>query len=166
MTRAKWTLVNAIVICALSALAIQQADLAPDIAFDILGSGTVPRFVAISLLVLVVLMLVEEFVFDGPRVESVEDETSNPPEESVKIAPRWSEGYRTFSCLIVFFVYLLSLEYTPVPFWLATFMSTYLTSRILEGGLGRGRMASLIIAMLVACGVDLVFTNYLLIDLP
>jgi len=166
MTRAKWTIVNGIVICVLCVIGIQQASLAPEIAFDILGSATVPRFVSVALLILVVLMLVEEFVFDGPSTDDAEDETSDSPEEIVTILPQWGEGYRTFANLIVFILYLLSLEYTPVPFWLATFVSIYLCSRILEGGLGRGQKASLIIAIIIAGSIDVIFTNFLLIDLP
>jgi hypothetical protein len=166
MTRAKWTLVIAFIVCGLSAIALQQAEFAPDIAFDILGSATVPQFVAYSLLILVALMLIEEFGFGGPRIEFIEDDSSENSSEKDTVVQRWSAGYRTFAGLIVFLSYLLALEYTPIPFWLATFISTYLSSRILEGGLGRGKITSLIIAAIIAGGVEVIFTQFLLIDLP
>ena len=165
MTRTKWTLVTGFIICVLAAIAIEQASKAPDIAFDVLGSGTVPMFVAVSLIVLVALMMIEEFAFGGPDIEGSDTFATEQSKAEVS-SPRWSTGTRTTASLVVFLCYLLALDFTHVPFWIATFFATYLCSRILEGGRGRGHITSLIIAAIVAVGIEVIFTNFLLIDLP
>ena len=165
MTRTKWTLVIGLVVCALAGVAIQQSRIAPDIAFDYLGSGTVPTFVSIVLLILVALMMVEEFIFGGPRIDILEDD-EDQDQTAERARPHWSVGFRTGAALVVFLLYLLILEFTAMPFWIPTFTATYLCSRILEGGLGRGRLTSIIVAAVVAGGVEIIFTQVFLIDLP
>ena len=165
MTRTRWTLVIGLVVCLLAGISIQQAGIAPNIAFDVLGSGTVPMFVAVILLVLVALMFIEEFVFGGPRIEFYEEGEIVEP-SSDQVEPRWNANFRTFLILVVFIAYLFALDFLSVPFWAATFIATYISSRILEGGLGRGRITSLVVAAVIAGGIDIIFTNFLLIDLP
>lgn len=162
--RQKWTISVAGIIIVLSVAAIQQAGLAPHFAFEHLGSGTVPYFVAISLLVLSALMLAEEFLLKGNGVPPTAADTSPEPKDSP--VPRLTVGLRTGVVFIGFLVFVLVLDYTPVPFWLATLVFTYLASRVLEGGTGRARLASIIIAAVVAVGIHVVFTEFLLIDLP
>ena len=163
MSRRNWTWVTAGVVVLLAGLAIQQAANAPALAFDSFGSATIPYFVAISLLVLVALMVFEELTLG----EGLAKPDRGPAETGANApAPRWSVGSRTALSLAAFIVYVVLLDLTDIPFWVATLIFTYIGSRLLEGGTGRGRIASLVVAALVAVGTQVVFTEFLLIDLP
>ena len=79
-----WTWFASGVVIVLAMLAIHQAGEAPSMAFDSLGSATVPYFVGIGLLVLTGIMIVEELIYSRGSATAVVDEVK---EEDDREAP-------------------------------------------------------------------------------
>lgn len=150
------------IVAVLALVAIQQAGEAPDLAFDTLGSATVPYVVAVILLVLTALALAEDLLSKtGARTDSVAGrEAPDVPQG------RWSVGTRTALGGAGLLVYVALLDYLDVPFWTLTWAYLFIVSRLIEGGRSRGRLVSLVVSGAVAVGIDVLFTRVLLIDLP
>ena len=160
MSPTKWTYVMAGVVFILALLAIEQASQAPAVSFDSLGSATVPYMVAAALLLLSCLMVLEELMSAKLPADEAGNVSAMARQLGMPIV------LRTTICLIAFVAYVTALHLTAVPFWTVTLPFVYLCSRVLEGGAGHGRLASLILACIVAVGVQWTFTGLLLIDLP
>lgn len=166
MSERVWALIAATVIAILAGLAIQQAGRAPDLAFDSLGSATVPYFTGIGLLVLVAMMMLEQFAPGRHTAEPGAATAVDPGNARDGPKTRWPVGVRSGIAFGGFLIYVAVLGRTDIPFWLASLVYIYLASRTLEGGSGRGRLASLVVSAVIAIGIEVVFTRFLLIDLP
>ena len=163
----KWTVVMAGIVALISVLALHQAARAPAPGFDSLGSAAVPYFIAICLIILTGLMLLEEFTSRSDDLPLSAPEPAQPSQGQAEASRRsWPIEVRTGTGFGLFIIYALTLNLTPVPYWAATFVFAYSCSRILEGGSGRFQRTSLIVAAVLAVSIEVIFTRFLLIDLP
>ncbi|MCD1636453.1 tripartite tricarboxylate transporter TctB family protein [Martelella mediterranea] len=163
-SRSIWAM--AIVVIGLSAMAIQQAGVAPDISVDQFGSGTAPLAVAVSLIILSVFMVVEAWL---KRANEFEDLPIVNPEalKARRAKPYMQHGiFKGTGTIGLFLIFVVLLEATRAPFWLLTAVFLFLASRVIEGSLRQWLILSLLLSLGLGVALDVIFARFLLIELP
>ena len=147
----------ALCVLVLSGLAIHQAMKAPSIGADSFGSGTAPMFVALILIALAIAAVVEDA--SGHR-RAAEDaaiaisETGSSP---------FVKGTLLAAALVV---YVTLLETTNIAFWVLSLVFMAIAARIIEGQLHIWLKLSLVTSAVLAISIELVFAQFLHVDLP
>lgn len=141
----------------LSGMAIHQAMRAPSIGADSFGSGTAPMFVAIILITLAFAAVVEDAL--GRRSAAKDAANAN-----VEIGPSpFVKGTLLAATLVT---YLTLLETTSIAFWVLSMVFMAIAARIIEGQLHRWLKLSLVTSAVLAISIELVFAQFLYVELP
>lgn len=141
----------------LSGMAIHQAMRAPSIGADSFGSGTAPMFVAIILITLAFAAVVEDAL--GRRRAAKDAANANA---EIRSSP-FVKGTLLAATLVT---YLTLLETTNIAFWVLSMVFMAIAARIIEGQLHRWLKLSLLTSAVLAISIELVFAQFLYVELP
>ena len=148
----------ALCVFALAGMAVHQALRAPRIGIEEFGSGTAPMVVAVALLVLAVFMVIREATGAAPGAE---DEAF--ADQAGGVGPAVVKGGLL---AMVLAVYVVLLELTDLPFWVLSMIFLAVAARIIEGKMKKWLLLSLATSGLMAITIQVVFTQFLHVDLP
>ena len=142
----------------LAGMAIHQAIRAPSIGAEGFGSGTAPMAVAVALIVLAIAM-----IFEGESDDDPAAETNAEPKPAADAESPVVKGALLAVTLIV---YVALLEVTDLSFWILSLIFLAVAARIIEGQLRKWLLLSLATSAFLAIAIEVVFTQFLHIDLP
>lgn len=149
----------ALCVLVLAGMAIHQAMRAPSIRAEGFGSGTAPMAVAVALVVLALIM-----VFQG---QSRDDLAAEKTDAGAK--PTVDGGFRFVKgalLAVAMIAYIGLLEVTDLSFWVLSLIFLAVAARIIEGQLRKWLPLSLATSAFLAIAIEVVFTQFLRIDLP
>lgn len=144
-------------VIAICAVFWNEAAKLPPGSFEPLGSGPVPKYTAIVVILccLVVILRAVRKVANGPGLgaEFRNEFTGGSPAGAIVL-------------VVVTLIYAVILHYKLLPFGVVTFLYLFALIWLLEDMRIKSALPAAIVAALASFGVEYLFTNVFIVDLP